>query len=71
MAGIRTSTVIIIGTATLAALIGAGGLGDPIFRGIGSVNNNQILLGAIPAAFLAIILDRSLHYLERRLITKQ
>ena len=45
LAGVRTSTVILVGTATLAALIGAGGLGDPIFRGIASVNTNKIMLG--------------------------
>lgn len=57
MAGIRTSMVLIIGTATLAALIGAGGLGDLILLGIDRNNTYQILLGAIPAAMLAIIFD--------------
>jgi len=70
IAGIRTSTVIIVGTATLAALIGAGGLGDPIFRGISSVQMNTILLGAAPAALLAIFLDRLLQFCERRLVSK-
>lgn len=70
MAGIRTSTVIVVGTATLAALIGAGGYGDPIFRGIASVNSQQILLGALPAALLAIVLDRILHFSENRLVSK-
>ncbi len=70
IAGIRTSTVIIVGTATLAALIGAGGLGDPIFRGISSVQMNTILLGAAPAALLAIFLDKLLHFCERRLVSK-
>ncbi len=65
MAGIRTSTVINIGTATLAALIGAGGLGEPIFRGIAMVNNNVILSGAIPAAVLALVADSLLGLLER------
>ncbi|MFW5887477.1 MAG: ABC transporter permease subunit, partial [Bacteriovoracia bacterium] len=69
MAGIRTSTVILVGTATLAALVGGGGLGDPIFRGISSVNTSLILLGAVPTALLAIILDRFLLYLERKLIS--
>lgn len=64
MAGIRTSMVILVGTATLVALIGAGGLGDPIFRGISSVNTNTVLLGAVPAAVLAITLDRLLHWIE-------
>lgn len=69
MAGIRISTVIMVGTATLAALIGAGGLGDPIFRGISSVNHNLILLGAIPSALLAIVLDRFL-LLVQKLVQK-
>ncbi len=70
IAGIRTGTVIIVGTATLAALIGAGGYGDPIFRGISAVNSNMILLGAIPAALLSIVLDQGLHYLENRMVSK-
>ncbi|WP_062106116.1 osmoprotectant update ABC transporter permease/substrate-binding subunit OpuFB [Bacillus niameyensis] len=57
MAGIRTATVLIIGTATLAALIGAGGLGDIILLGIDRNNTSLILLGAIPAALLAILFD--------------
>ncbi len=55
--GIRTSTVIIIGTATLAALIGGGGLGDFIITGLGMVRDELILLGAIPAAVLALVAD--------------
>jgi len=70
MAGFRTSTVIVIGTATLAALIGAGGLGDPIFRGIASVNNYLILLGALPAALLALILDKFLYKVEEFFVPK-
>ena len=57
MAGIRTAMVLIIGTATLAALIGAGGLGDLILLGIDRNNPSLILIGAIPAALLAIIFD--------------
>jgi osmoprotectant transport system permease protein len=57
MAGIRTAMVLIVGTATLAALIGAGGLGDVILLGIDRNNTNLILLGAIPAAILAILFD--------------
>lgn len=57
MAGIRTAMVLIVGTATLAALIGAGGLGDIILLGIDRNNTNLILLGAIPAAILAILFD--------------
>lgn len=56
-AGIRTATVINVGIATLAAYIGAGGLGEFIFRGIGLNNINMILAGAVPAAILALILD--------------
>ena len=65
MAGIRTAMVLIIGTATLAALIGAGGLGDLILLGIDRNNSALILIGAIPAAFLAIIFDFILRYMER------
>ncbi|AYU54548.1 ABC transporter permease/substrate-binding protein [Staphylococcus debuckii] len=64
MAGIRTAMVLIIGTATLAALIGAGGLGDLILLGIDRNNSSLILLGAIPAAILAIIFDLALRYMQ-------
>ena len=64
MAGIRTSTVLIIGVATLAALIGAGGLGDMIFKGISMSSNELILAGAIPAALLALIFDYSFKWIE-------
>jgi len=64
MAGIRTSTVICVGIATLCAFIGAGGLGTLIFRGISMVNNKVILAGAIPAALLALSLDFLLGRLE-------
>jgi osmoprotectant transport system permease protein len=57
MAGIRTSGVIAVGTTTLAALIGAGGLGEPIFRGIALVDGPLILSGAVPAALLALLID--------------
>lgn len=67
MAGIRTATVMIIGVATLASLVGAGGLGDLIFRGISSVNSNLILAGAIPAALLAILFDNVLKFFEFKL----
>jgi len=70
MAGLRTAAVIVIGTATLAALIGAGGFGDPIFRGVSTVNSNLILLGAIPAAVLAITVDKCLGISEKLLISK-
>jgi osmoprotectant transport system permease protein len=67
LAGIRTATVITIGVATIAAAIGAGGLGIFIFRGVAMVSDAVILAGAIPAAFLAILADLLLGLLERRL----
>jgi osmoprotectant transport system permease protein len=67
LAGIRTATVITIGVATIAAAIGAGGLGTFIFRGVAMVSNAVILAGAIPAALLAIAADLLLAWLERRL----
>ncbi|WP_071459770.1 ABC transporter permease/substrate-binding protein [Bacillus massilinigeriensis] len=65
MAGIRTATVLIIGTATLAALIGAGGLGDIILLGLDRNDANLIILGAVPAAALAIFFDVMLRKLEK------
>ena len=67
LAGIRTATVITIGVATIAAAIGAGGLGTFIFRGVAMVSDAVILAGAIPAALLAIFADIFLGWLERRL----
>ena len=67
LAGIRTATVITIGVATIAAAIGAGGLGTFIFRGVAMVSDAVILAGAIPAALLAIFADTFLGWLERRL----
>jgi osmoprotectant transport system permease protein len=67
LAGIRVATVISIGVATIAAAIGAGGLGDFIFRGVAMVNNQVILAGAIPAAILALLADVSLGWAEKRL----
>lgn len=64
MAGIRTATVMVIGVATLAALVGAGGLGDLIFRGIAMARQDLILAGAIPAALLSIIFDYGLKKIE-------
>ncbi|RXZ81651.1 ABC transporter permease [Paenibacillaceae bacterium] len=66
MAGIRTAAVINVGTATLAAFIGSGGLGDFIFLGITRGIDALVLLGAIPAAILAIILELLLGVLERK-----
>lgn len=65
MAGIRTAMVLIIGTATVAALIGAGGLGSLILLGIDRGNNYLIVLGAVPAALLAIVFDQLLRYFEK------
>ena len=65
LAGIRTAVVITIGVATIAAAIGAGGLGEFIFRGIAMVDNQVILAGALPAAAMALIADTSLGALEK------
>lgn len=70
MGGIRISTVINIGTATIAALIGAGGLGDFIFRGISMADNQMILSGAIPTALLALFMDTLLNFVEKRITPK-
>jgi osmoprotectant transport system permease protein len=67
LAGLRTATVTCIGIATIAAAVGAGGLGELIFRGVASVDNRLVLAGAIPAAGLALIADAALGLLERRL----
>jgi osmoprotectant transport system permease protein len=67
IAGVRVATVISVGLATIAAAIGAGGLGEYIFRGLAMVNNQVILAGAIPAALLAIFADVTLGWLEKRL----
>jgi osmoprotectant transport system permease protein len=67
IAGVRVATVISIGLATIAAAIGAGGLGEYIFRGLAMVNNSVILAGAIPAAILALLADVGLGWLEKRL----
>ena len=67
LAGIRVATVIGIGVATIAAAIGAGGLGVFIFRGVAMVDNRMILAGALPAALLAIGADVALGAVERRL----
>ena len=65
MAGIRTATVISVGVATLAAFIGAGGLGEPIITGLYLTDKRLILSGAVPAALLAIVADIGLGRLER------
>jgi osmoprotectant transport system permease protein len=66
MAGIRTAAVINVGTATLAAFIGAGGLGEPIATGLALADTRLILFGAIPAALLALTVDFALGWLEGR-----
>src|SRR6201988_3254833 len=70
IAGVRVATVISVGLATIAAAIGAGGLGEYIFRGLAMVNNQLILAGAIPAAALALLADVTLGWLEKRLGTR-
>jgi osmoprotectant transport system permease protein len=67
MAGIRVATVTTIGTATIAAAIGGGGLGVFIFRGVASVDTVQILAGAVPAAVIALLSDGGLGWVERKL----
>lgn len=67
LAGVRVAAVTSIGTATIAAAIGAGGLGTFVFRGVAVLDNRLILLGAVPAALLAILADGILRFVERRL----
>jgi osmoprotectant transport system permease protein len=67
LSGIRVAVVISVGLATIAAAIGAGGLGEFIFRGLAMVNNQLILAGAIPAAILALSADFGLGWLEKRM----
>jgi len=66
LAGLRTATVTCIGIATIAAAVGAGGLGELIFRGVASVDNRLVLAGAVPAAVLALGADALLGLLEHR-----
>jgi osmoprotectant transport system permease protein len=65
LGGVRVAAVITIGVATIAAAIGAGGLGEFIFRGLAMVDNNVILAGAIPAALLALVADGAIGLLQR------
>ncbi len=67
LAGLRIATVTTIGTATVAAAIGAGGLGVFIFRGIATVDTATILAGAVPAAIMALAADEGLEWIEKRL----
>lgn len=66
LAGIRVAAVATIGTATIAAAIGGGGLGVFIFRGVASVDTAQILAGAVPSALMALLADGGLGWIERR-----
>ena len=68
LAGVRVAVVVSVGVATIAAAIGAGGLGVYIFRGVATVDNTLILAGAVPAALLALLADGLLGLAERRLV---
>jgi osmoprotectant transport system permease protein len=70
LAGLRTATVTCVGVATIAAAVGAGGLGELIFRGVASVDNRLVLAGAVPAAALALAADSALGMIERYLKPK-
>ncbi|AFM20830.1 ABC-type proline/glycine betaine transport system, permease component [Acetomicrobium mobile DSM 13181] len=70
MAGIRISAVTAVGLTTIAALIGAGGLGQLIYRGISMVNNKMIITGAVPAMVLTLVVDYILNILERAVTPK-
>lgn len=67
VAGLRIATVATIGTATIAAAIGGGGLGVFIFRGISMVDTPTVLAGALPAALMAVVADEALEWIERKL----
>ena len=71
LAGLRTATVTCVGVATIAAAIGAGGLGELIFRGVASVDNGLVLAGAVPAALLALIADGLLGLAEKRMVVRR
>lgn len=71
LAGLRTATVTCVGVATIAAAIGAGGLGELIFRGVASVDNGLVLAGAVPAALLALVADGFLGVAEKRLAVRR
>jgi osmoprotectant transport system permease protein len=67
MAGVRNSIVLLIGIATIAAFIGAGGLGVPIFRGIRNARMDLILIGGIAVAILALVIDGLMALVERKI----
>ncbi len=71
LAGLRTATVTCVGVATIAAAIGAGGLGELIFRGVASVDNGLVLAGAVPAALLALVADGVLGWVEKRVAVRR
>src|SRR5262245_52662652 len=71
VAGVRVAAVVGVGSATIAAAIGAGGLGEYIYRGLSMVDTTVILAGAIPAAALALAVDGLLLWLERQLTTRR
>lgn len=71
LAGLRTATVTCVGVATIAAAVGAGGLGELIFRGVASVDNGLVLAGAVPAALLALCADGVLGLVEKRLAVRR
>jgi osmoprotectant transport system permease protein len=71
LAGIRTATVTCVGVATIAAAVGAGGLGELIFRGVASVDNSLVLAGAVPAALLALCADGFLGLIEKRMVVRR
>ena len=71
LAGVRVAVVVSVGLATIAAAIGAGGLGVLIYRGIATVDHRLILAGALPAAVLALVFDFGLGALEKRLGPKR
>ena len=71
LAGLRVATVTCVGVATIAAAIGAGGLGELIFRGVASVDNGLVLAGAVPAALLALCADGVLGIFEKRLVVRR
>jgi len=71
VAGVRVAAVVGVGSATIAAAIGAGGLGEYIYRGLSMVDTTVILAGAVPAAALALVVDGSLLWLERQLSARR
>src|SRR6266571_3470970 len=71
VAGVRVAAVVGVGSATIAAAIGAGGLGEYIYRGLSMVDTTVILAGAIPAAMLALAVDGTLLWVERQLSTRR